>query len=419
MGELAEDGALRIRGRKKEMIVAADGTNIFPDDLERAIDAVPGVVESAVVEREGRAHAVLVLKPGTRREAVLTAANARLEPHQQIRDATLWPPGSPLPRTSGTGKLKRRHVQDWLRGVVAAVPETGPDLGGVLARYGIGEGTKLNELGLSSLERIQLLMELEERTGQPVDESLFTRAQTLAEVAILPAVHDEPLDFPVWNRQWWARAIRRVSLPVWVLPLARMFLWVRVRGLEHLEAVDGPVLFAVNHQSYFDTAALLIALPGPWRYRLAVAMRKEFFDAHYHPEQYGLAKRLRNRFGYYLACLMLSAFPLPQRETGTKDALRYMGELLAGGWSVMIFPEGRHADGDDVAEFQPGIGMMGSRLGVPVIPVRLRGVHRVLHRDSRLPRPGVVEVAFGAPMILRGAKYDELARDVEREVKNL
>ncbi len=419
VGELDASGALRIRGRKKEMIVASDGMNIFPEDLERALEDVPGVREAAVVEHQGRAHAVLVGE-GLDLPAVLTRANAQLEAHQQMRDASGWPFGE-LPRTHGTRKLKRREVRDWLNGVRVATAPAANELAGILARYGVREGAKLNELALTSLERIQLLMEIEEQTGTPVDETLFTQARTAAELTALPQVAAEaPLAFPDWSRQWWARAIRRVSLPAWVLPLARVFLWVRVTGLEHLEQAKGPVLFAVNHQSYFDTAALLIALPARWRYRVAVAMRKEFFDAHYHPEGYGWAKRLRNSLGYYLACLMLAAFPLPQREAGTKDALRYMGELLGEGWSVAIFPEGRHAAGDEVGEFQPGIGMMAARLGAAVVPVRLRGVHRVLHREARVPTPGVVEVSFGPPLTLSGAgDYREITAEIEAAVKNL
>jgi long-chain acyl-CoA synthetase len=420
VGEMAADGALRIRGRKKEMIVASDGSNIFPEDLERALNEAPGVLESAVVEREGRAHAVLVLESGTAAGA-LAFANARLEPHQQMRDATVWPFDRPLPRTHGTRKLKRREVRDWLHGMAAPVPAASDELSGILSRYGIRAETKLNDLGLSSLERVQLLMELEERTGQPVDESLFTQARTLAEATAIPAaaVAETPLDFPAWTRQWWARAVRRICLPTWVLPLARVFLHVRVTGLEHLKHIDGPVIFAVNHQSYLDMGALLIALPSRWRYRVAVAMRKEFFDAHYHPDRYSLAKRLRNSLGYYLACLMFSAFPLPQREAGTKDALRYMGELMGEGWSVVIFPEGRHADGDEIADFQPGVGMMAARLGGRVVPVRLRGVHRVLHREARMATPGRVQVSFGPALHIAGSDYNDLANQIEQAVKKL
>ena len=62
---LAKDanGRLFIKGRKKEMIVTPEGLNVFPDDVERAINNQPGVIESAVVgsRAEGtdeRVHAV-------------------------------------------------------------------------------------------------------------------------------------------------------------------------------------------------------------------------------------------------------------------------------------------------------------------------------------------------------------------------
>ena len=46
--------------------------------------------------------------------------------------------------------------------------------------------------------------------------------------------------------------IRRISLPTWILPLARIFAHVRAEGREHLDAITGPVIFAANHQSHFD-----------------------------------------------------------------------------------------------------------------------------------------------------------------------
>ena len=64
--------------------------------------------------------------------------------------------------------------------------------------------------------------------------------------------------------------------------------------------------------------------------------------------------------------------------------------------------------------FCGGIGMISSRLDVPVVPVRIDGVHRVLHTTWRFPRPGRVRVAFGAPIRLRGDDYAALAAQVER-----
>ena len=78
---------------------------------------------------------------------------------------------------------------------------------------------------------------------------------------------DEPVEFPSWNRTWPVRLIRRLSLATWILPLARVFAHARVEGLEHLRDLEGPVIFASNHQSHMDVPVILLALPGRWRAR--------------------------------------------------------------------------------------------------------------------------------------------------------
>ena len=46
IGEIDEAGRLFIRGRKKEMIVTPEGLNVFPEDVERVVNAVAGVKDS-------------------------------------------------------------------------------------------------------------------------------------------------------------------------------------------------------------------------------------------------------------------------------------------------------------------------------------------------------------------------------------
>ena len=86
IGSLDEFGRLSIRGRKKEMIVTADGLNIFPEDVEGVLNEVAGVRDSAVVgvtdDGRERVHAVLVLEEGVDPADVVRKANARLEDHQ-------------------------------------------------------------------------------------------------------------------------------------------------------------------------------------------------------------------------------------------------------------------------------------------------------------------------------------------------
>jgi long-chain acyl-CoA synthetase len=192
-----------------------------------------------------------------------------------------------------------------------------------------------------------------------------------------------------------------------------------VRGLQHLEGLEGPVVFAANHQSHLDTPVILMALPARWRYRTAVAMAKEFFTAHFFPAQHSRRAWATSSLNYYLASMFFNAFPLPQREAGARQTLRYIGALLAEGESLLIFPEGKRTQHGEINPFRAGIGMIGARLGVPVVPVRIVGVDRVLHQSWKMARPGPVRVTFGAPMRLEGTDYAALAAQVEQAVRDL
>ena len=126
-----------------------------------------------------------------------------------------------------------------------------------------------------------------------------------------------------------------------------------------------------------------------------------------------------NSLNYYLASLFFNAFPLPQRETGTRQTLRYIGTLFGEGYSVLIFPEGKRTAAGEINRFQAGVGMIASKLGVPVVPVRLEGLDRILHQSWKFPARGRGRVAFGKPISLTGSDYAALARQVEEAVRQL
>ena len=457
IGELDAGGRLLIKGRKKEMIVTPQGLNVFPEDVERALVSQPGVRDAGVVglrvEGEERVHAVLLLEPDADVRTIVRQANATLEDHQRVWSTSVWP-GETLPRTEGTRKLKRRELQRWASGETreAPRPAEGRSVEEVVARFAAGrelnDATTLDELGLSSLDRVEMMMALEETFQTTLDEGMLAEAKTIGALKRLVETPDlkvgvptdqiagttdamEPprfrsaeqerqaIAFPSWNRRWLSWFIRRISLPTWILPLARVFLQLRVEGLEHLRPLRGPVIFASNHQSHMDTPTIMIALPARWRYRLAPAMAKEFFTRHFFPETATRKQWFTNSLNYYLSCQFFNAFPLPQREAGTRQTLRYIGEVLADGYSVLIFPEGKRSQTGEIQPFRAGVGMMASRLDVEVIPVRLDGLEKVLHQKMKFPKRGPVRVAFGAPMKLTGDDFESLAKQIENAVKSL
>jgi long-chain acyl-CoA synthetase len=437
VGSVDEAGRLSIRGRKKEMIVTPDGLNVFPEDVETVLNRMSGVRDSAVVgvEQDGRerVHAVLALTGAADPQEIIRQTNAQLEDHQRVRGFSVWPSGE-LPRTEGTRKLKRRELRSWAMGASGPGKSAASDeVEAVISQYAPGRAitpaTTLEELGLSSLERVELLMALERRFGTTIDEGAYADAKRVSDLKRIvsePALAgpaapaaSEPVDFPEWNRSAWAYAVRRVNLPLWILPLARIFSWTRAEGLQNLSGLEPPLIFAPNHQSHLDIPALMHALPAKWRYRIAPAMSKEFFDAHFHPERHSFGERITNNLNYYLSTLVFNAFPFPQREAGARQTLRYAGELASEGWCIVIFPEGRITDTGEIGRFMPGVGMMASRLNLPVVPVRLEGLDKVLHRTWRMARPGRVRVKFGPALHLEGDDYAALARQVEEAVRRL
>ncbi len=254
IGEMNVEGELIIRGRKKDVIVTPAGMNVFPEDIEEVLERIPGVKEAAVVGPD-RVNAVLVLADGTTPEEAAAEANRQLEQHQRIQHVSVWPEPE-LPRSAGTRKLLRRKVLEWIQSGETKVPESGASpLESLLASYapaaGVRPNTKIEDLALTSLDRVDLMVRL------GISESAFQNASTVADLSSAAEHADagqaaaaEPEEIESWPRSAPARLVRDVSLSTWILPLSRIFAHLKVAGREHLEGLQTPVIFAANHQSH-------------------------------------------------------------------------------------------------------------------------------------------------------------------------
>jgi len=89
------------------------------------------------------------------------------------------------------------------------------------------------------------------------------------------------------------------------------------------------------------------------------------------------------------------------------------------GWSLLLFPEGTRSPSGEIGPFKRGVGLLAVELGVPVVPVCLDGLARVLPKGRWPPRPGRVTVRFGAPLRFEAASASLAARAVEQAVRAL
>ena len=110
IGRIDEDGCLRLFGRKKDVLIMADGTKIFCPEYEEDLAKMVGSAELAIINRDGRA--VLVAGPEVDEDELRAAVreyNRELMRSQQIYDIVMS--SRPLPRTA-TGKVRRYELQE-------------------------------------------------------------------------------------------------------------------------------------------------------------------------------------------------------------------------------------------------------------------------------------------------------------------
>ena len=327
----------------------------------------------------------------------------------------------------------------------------------------LGGDVRLSEdLGISSLERVELLAQVEQDYGIQLDEEEFARISTTGELEASvrvaqraghrPAADDQatrqqevraqlppgeaesfwasfvvrllawvrPKGIPRWTRVGPIRWFRRLALDSIALPAFRQMVRLKVEGVQNLKETKSPVIFAANHNSHFDTLAIYAALPWRWRHRLAPAMSQDFFRAYFEQRGFGWRHVLKNAGEYFLACGLFNAYPLPQQMTGTRRALKYTGELVDSGYCPLVFPEGERSPSGRMQPFKTGIGMMALRLGVPVVPVYLEGLYEVYSVDHEWPEPNRVRVRIGKPLRFTHERdYEIVARSVESAIRRM
>jgi len=428
LGRLRPDGNLVITGRSKDVIVLPNGKNVYPEELEAHYGQSKWVKEICVMgvaEADGeRLHAVVVpdMEEFRRRGQTLIAENIQVDIEnlsQQMpsyyRILSFSIRNEALPRTV-TRKLQRFEIQrqeaerknaavrreaaveherfkDGAGAVVAqlvrkAKPDSGP--------LDVGMNLEL-DLGFDSLARVELLGLAEAQLGVRIDEEKAARIHTLGELIdelaaansesgrgqtwkeildIAPgdALHKhevlDPSAFTLWSSYF---GIKVAKL------LFRVFLNLRYSGLERLPA-KAPFILCPNHQSFLDGPLLISTLPK--------RIIDEIFILGYTDYWQGPVMKF---FGKLSRIVAIDA------SVNLVQALQIGALGLRKGRVLLIFPEGTRTIDGKLAEFKKGTAIMACELGIPVVPVGLKGAFEMWPRGGAF-RLHPVEIVFGAPI---------------------
>ena len=464
---------LFLTGRKKEVIVLSNGKNVYPEEIEAHYLKSPLIKEIAVMGLEGapgeggdRLYAVIVpnfdvlrqRKIVNVKEAIrfdVEGLSQKIASTKRIGSYEIWQ--EDLPRTT-TRKIKRFEVEKRVKSnlarkrkevdseLAAEKPLTSEEIAWLdqpsvqRALQIVREAARakpaqmrpdLNldlDLGLDSMQRIELLSQLEEALGGNVDESQLAEIYTVHDLieAVLQSAASGaggPGTRPVfagWKailaEEPSANEVKALAQPqplsdaFWYLVsrlmqmVARDRFRLQVRGIEKLPQT-GPYILSSNHQSYLDAAILASVLPPDVFDKVFAVGTSDIFGQGF---MLWLARSLR------VVVVDPDANLIPAMRAGAFG--------LRQGRALILYPEGERSIDGTPRVFKKGAAILSIHMQAPIVPVAIEGFYQAWPRNRPFQGFAPLSIVFGNPIIpppeseASEAAYEKLTAELRTRV---
>jgi long-chain acyl-CoA synthetase len=472
LGYFDAQSHLFLTGRKKEVIVLSNGKNVYPEEIEAHYLKSPFIKEMAVMGLEGKPgeggdhlHAVIVpnfdvlrqRKIVNAKEAIrfdIEGLSPQIASTKRIGSYEIWQ--DDLPRTS-TRKIKRFEVMKTVKANQARKLTDDSDLpaekpltdeeSAWLDQPDVQRGLKIVretarsapptmrptlsldlDLGLDSMQRVELLSRLEEELGGNVEEAQLTELYTVRDLldavlqsaasgaggagkrvtfagwkTILAEEPDDPdvlaLAHPnrVTDAFWYL-----LSRLMQVIALDRFDL--KVSGIEKLPK-GGPYIISSNHQSYIDPLILASILPAEVFRRLFAVGTSEIFG-----------KGFMRRLARSIKVIVLDP------DANLVPAMRAGAFGLRNGLALILYPEGERSIDGAPKTFKKGAAILSIHMQVPIVPVAIEGFHDAWPRNESFQGFKPLKMVFGDPIQpppeseASEAAYEKLTADIKTRI---
>jgi len=446
LGYVDAHGNLFITGRKKEVIVLSSGKNIYPEEIEAHYQKSPFIKEVCVMGLTSgpgepfseRLHAVIVPNFDVLRQRRIVNAkevirfdieglSQQLASTKRILSYEIWQ--EDLPRTT-TRKLKRFEIEKRVKanpakgagaqGKMPAEPAVDAEDAAWLEQLGVERALQIVreaarsspatirpkdnlelDLGLDSMQRVELLVALEKELGGDLDESRVSEIYTVRE--LVDAVRESAASGGATRTHsaGWEAILAEPSTDPDVLALAKprpvsaalLFLMFRfiqifsldrfqlkVGGLERVPA-QGPYILSPNHQSYIDPFVVGSMLPWSVFRELFSVGTSEIFGS-------GLMRQIAR----FLRVIVVDP------DANLIPAMRAGAFGLRQKRILILFPEGERSIDGTPRVFKKGAAILSAHLQVPIVPVAINGFFEVWPRGRRFQGFHPLQVKFGDPI---------------------
>jgi len=448
LGYFDAHGHLFLTGRKKEVIVLSNGKNVYPEEIEAHYLKSPFIKEIAVMGLEGkpgeggdRLHAVIVPNFDVIRQRKIVnvkevirfdieGLSPKIASTKRIGSYEIWQ--EDLPRTT-TRKIKRFEVEKRVRANQAKkvaddadLPAEKPltaDEAAWLDQPDVQRGLRIVresartappalqpslsldlDLGLDSMQRVELLSRLEEELGGNIEESQLTEIYTVRDLldavlqsaasgaggpgsrvtfagwkSILAEDPDDPdvlrLAHPNrFNDAFWYGVTRVMQM------IARERFHLKVIGIEKLPK-SGAYIISSNHQSYLDPLILASLLPADVFMRTFAVGTSDIFG-----------KGFMRRLARSIKVVVLDP------DANLVPAMRAGAFGLRQGLALILYPEGERSIDGKPRIFKKGAAILSIHLQVPIVPVAIEGFYDAWPRNQAFRGFTPLKMVFGDPI---------------------
>ena len=431
IGYFDQSENLFITGRRKEVIVLSNGKNVYPEEIEAQYLKSPFIKEVCVMGLEARLgdpmsdrlYAVVVPNFEVLKERKIVNAkevirfdienlSSQMASTKRIASYEIWQ--EDLPRTT-TRKIKRFEVEKRVRAnqgtsgrsdtdLSQEKPLTNEDMAWLddanvqRAIRIIKESSRTApsqirpdhnlelDLGLDSMQRVELLVALENKLGGDVPESEIADIYTVRQIvdAVLQSAGSgetrKRAPFTGWSSVfqeetsdpevlglikprlfaeifWFAvtRLLQLVALDLYQL---------RIEGLEKLPT-DRPVIISSNHQSFIDPVVLVSLLPWKVFSKSFAVGTSEIFGSGF-----------MRHFARWIRVVVVDP------DANLVPAMRAAAFGPRHGRTLILYPEGERSIDGTPKTFRKGAAILSVHMQVPIVPVAIDGFYEAWPRGK-------------------------------------
>lgn len=432
-GDLGEikNGLLYVTGRKKEMIVLSNGKNINPIEIEQWIMANTDLIkEMAIMDYEDKLTAVIypdfykLHEEGitniteTFKKGVIDKYNKQAASYKKVLDVKIVQ--EELPKTK-IGKIRRFMLKDVInkkeekvQNIVEPSTEEYKNISAFLKSIKnkpiIPNAHLELDLGLDSLDTVELLSHIEGTFGVKIDEQTFVEHCTVEKLAEYVEKHSKEMMND--TKMDWKEILSKDTegelpksngigkiIKFILKPAFLFFVKVKKEGLENIEKNE-PVIFAGNHQSFLDGFIVNQAVPNS-------VLDKTYYFADIKHFKKGYMKFMGENSNIIFVDI----------NKNLVNSLQMLSKALRNGKNIVIFPEGTRTRDGKINNFKKFFAILSKELNIPIVPFVLDGAYEAYPPSSKYPKGGDVKVKFLEKIYPSDMSYEEITEKVYNTIK--